>query len=182
MSSSAGGSSSSPQPEAYDYLYKIVVIGDSGVGKSNLITRHCSDKFSLDNRSTIAVEFGTKDLVLDNGKIIRAQIWDTAGQERFRAITTAYYRGSFGAMIVFDLTKHSTFDSCQRWLSDARQNCNNKNLVVILVGNKSDLKDLRAVSTEEAKDFAEKNSLYYIETSALDASNVNKAFETLLQG
>jgi len=103
------------------------------------------------------------------------------GQERYRAITSAYYRGAVGALLVYDITKRATFESCERWLRELRDHAV-PNIVIMLVGNKSDLKHLRAVSTEEAKDFAEKNSLSFIETSALDATNVDTAFFSILKG
>ncbi|KAJ7537088.1 hypothetical protein O6H91_12G096800 [Diphasiastrum complanatum] len=114
-----------------------------------------------------------------DGKVIKAQIWDTAGQERYRAITSAYYRGAVGALLVYDITKHTTYDNVQRWLKELRDHADS-NIVIMLVGNKSDLKHLRAVSTEEAQTFSEKEGLSFIETSALDSTNVEKAFQSIL--
>ena len=162
----------------YDYLFKVVLIGDSGVGKSNLLSRFTRNEFALDSKSTIGVEFATKSIVAD-GKTIKAQIWDTAGQERYRAITSAYYRGAVGALLVYDLTKHATFENVERWLKELRDHAE-ANIVVMLVGNKSDLKPQRAVPTEEAMAMAEQHNLAFIETSALDATNVDLAFETIL--
>lgn len=109
----------------------------------------------------------------------QAQIWDTAGQERYRAITSAYYRGAVGALLVFDISKHETFKNCERWLSELRDHAD-QNIVIMLVGNKTDLRHLRTVSTEEATEFAEKHNLAFIETSALDATGVDTAFQQLL--
>jgi len=164
--------------EEYDYLYKIVLIGDSGVGKSNLLMRFTRNEFSLETKSTIGVEFATKNVNAED-KVIKAQIWDTAGQERYRAITSAYYRGAVGALLVYDISKQVTFQNVERWLSELRDNAD-RNIVIMLVGNKSDLKHLRMVSTEDAEAFAQKNKISFIETSALDATNVDNAFHSIL--
>lgn len=168
----------SPKEEEYDYLFKIVLIGDSGVGKSNLLSRFTRNEFNLESKSTIGVEFATKSIQAE-GKTIKAQIWDTAGQERYRAITSAYYRGAVGALLVYDITKHVSFENVERWLKELRDHAD-ANTVIMLVGNKSDLRHLRAVSTEEAMAFAEKNNLAFIETSALEATGVDTAFQRIL--
>jgi len=162
----------------YDYLFKIVLIGDSGVGKSNLLSRFTRNEFNPDSKSTIGVEFATRSLNVD-GKIVKAQIWDTAGQERYRAITSAYYRGAVGALLVYDISKQPTYTNVARWLKELRDHADSS-IVIMLVGNKSDLKHLRAVLTDEAKQFAMDNGLSFIETSALDASNVEGAFQQIL--
>ncbi|OVA08079.1 Small GTPase superfamily [Macleaya cordata] len=164
--------------EEYDYLFKIVLIGDSGVGKSNLLSRFTRNEFCLESKSTIGVEFATRTLQVE-GKTIKAQIWDTAGQERYRAITSAYYRGALGALLVYDVTKPTTFENVSRWLKELRDHADS-NIVIMLIGNKTDLKHLRAVATEDAQSFAEKEGLSFIETSALEAINVEKAFQTIL--
>ena len=235
----------------------MVIIGDSGVGKSNLLSRFTRNEFHLDSKSTIGVEFATRSIQHD-GKIIKAQIWDTAGQERYRAITSAYYRGAVGALLVYDISKRLTFENVERWLKELRcaapaadtqrarrarclslaaprarararappiarrpaclcranshdaaaqpraagpglpppgplcaglaadasaaprRTHADPSIVVMLVGNKCDLKHLQACATEDAKAFAEQNNLAFIETSALDATNVDLAFETIL--
>ncbi|CAL0326505.1 unnamed protein product [Lupinus luteus] len=162
----------------YDYLFKVVLIGDSGVGKSNLLSRFTKNEFNLESKSTIGVEFATRTLNVDS-KVIKAQIWDTAGQERYRAITSAYYRGAVGALLVYDVTRHATFENVDRWLKELR-NHTDANIVVMLVGNKSDLRHLVAVSTEDGKSYAEKESLYFMETSALESTNVENAFADVL--
>ncbi|KAJ4969924.1 hypothetical protein NE237_003023 [Protea cynaroides] len=162
----------------YDYLFKIVLIGDSGVGKSNILSRFTRNEFCLDSKSTIGVEFATKTLQVD-GKTVKAQIWDTAGQERYRAITSAYYRGAVGALLVYDITKRQTFDNVRRWLRELRDHADS-NIVIMMAGNKSDLKHLRAVSEEDPQVLAEKEGLSFLETSALEAYNVEKAFHTIL--
>jgi Ras-related protein Rab-11A len=130
----------------------VVLIGDSGVGKSNLLSRFTRNEFNLDSKSTIGVEFATRSIQVD-AKTIKAQIWDTAGQERYRAITSAYYRGAVGALLVYDISKHQTYENVTRWLKELRDHADS-NIVIMLVGNKSDLRHLRAVPTEEAKQFA----------------------------
>lgn len=184
--------------DEYDFLFKVVLIGDSGVGKSNLLSRFTRNEFNLDSKSTIGVEFATRSIQVDT-KTIKAQIWDTAGQERYRAITSAYYRGAVGALLVYDISKHQTYENVTRWLKELRDHAD-ANIVIMLVGNKSDLRHLRAVPTEEAKQFASaywirpwcwqhsadestgENNLSFIETSALDASNVELAFQNILTG
>ncbi|EHA8587054.1 ras-related protein RABA2a [Cocos nucifera] len=166
--------------EEYDYLFKVVLIGDSGVGKSNLLSRFTRNEFCLESKSTIGVEFATRTLqILVEGRIIKAQIWDTAGQERYRAITSAYYRGALGALLVYDVTKPTTFENVSRWLKELRDHADT-NIVIMLIGNKTDLKHLRAVATEDAQSFAEREGLSFIETSALEAVNVEKAFQMIL--
>ncbi|XP_024388454.1 ras-related protein YPTC6 [Physcomitrium patens] len=164
--------------DEYDYLFKVVLIGDSGVGKSNLLSRFTRNEFCLESKSTIGVEFATRSIQVD-GKTIKAQIWDTAGQERYRAITSAYYRGAVGALLVYDITKHVTYENVERWLKELRDHADS-NIVIMLVGNKSDLKHLRGVSTDDAQSFSEKEGLSFIETSALESTNVEKAFQRIL--
>jgi len=161
-----------------DYVFKVVLIGDSAVGKSQILSRFARDEFSLDSKATIGVEFQTRTVVIDH-KSVKAQIWDTAGQERYRAVTSAYYRGAVGAMLVYDITKRQTFDHVPRWLEELRNHADN-NIVIMLVGNKCDLDNLRAVPTEDAKEFAQKEGLFFLETSALEATNVETAFLTVL--
>ncbi|XP_072975330.1 ras-related protein Rab11C-like [Typha angustifolia] len=162
----------------YDYLFKIVLIGDSGVGKSNILSRFTRNEFCLESKSTIGVEFATRTLQIES-KTIKAQIWDTAGQERYRAITSAYYRGAVGALLVYDITKKQTFDNILRWLRELRDHAD-ANIVIMMVGNKSDLNHLRSVSEDDAQVLAEKEGLSFLETSALEAFNIEKAFQTIL--
>ncbi|KAG6512836.1 ras-related protein RABA2a-like [Zingiber officinale] len=164
--------------EEYDYLVKVVLIGDSGVGKTNLLSRFTRNEFNLESKSTIGVEFATRTLQVE-GRIIKAQIWDTAGQERYRAITSAYYRGALGAVLVYDVTKPTTFDNISRWLKELRDHADS-NITIMLVGNKTDIKHQRAVASEDAHSYAEKEGLSFIETSALDATNVEQAFQMIL--
>lgn len=168
----------SQSDDDYDYLFKVVLIGDSGVGKSNLLSRFTRNEFMLESKSTIGVEFATRSIQVD-GKTIKAQIWDTAGQERYRAITSAYYRGAVGALLVYDITKTVTFENVERWLKELREHAD-PNTAIMLVGNKSDLRHLRSVQPEEAEAFCQREGLSLIETSALEATNVEKAFQQIL--
>ncbi|KAI3461815.1 hypothetical protein Pfo_018478 [Paulownia fortunei] len=162
-----------------EYLFKIVVIGDSAVGKSNLLSRFARDEFDHNSKATIGVEFQTQVLEVD-GKEVKAQVWDTAGQERFRAVTSAYYRGAVGALVVYDISRKTTFDSIKRWLDELSTHCDTA-VATMLVGNKCDLENIREVSVEEGKSLAEEEGLFFIETSALDSTNVNKAFEIVIR-
>ncbi|KDP45261.1 hypothetical protein JCGZ_15126 [Jatropha curcas] len=162
-----------------EYLFKIVLIGDSAVGKSNLLSRFARNEFDSNSKATIGVEFQTQVVDID-GKEIKAQIWDTAGQERFRAVTSAYYRGAVGALIVYDITRRTSFDSVKRWLEELSTHCDTA-VARMLVGNKCDLENIREVSVEEGKSLAEEESLFFMETSALDSTNVQTAFEVVIR-
>uniref|UniRef100_A0A8B9RHT0 Ras-related protein Rab-25 n=1 Tax=Astyanax mexicanus TaxID=7994 RepID=A0A8B9RHT0_ASTMX len=163
----------------YELIFTMVLIGESGVGKSNLLSRFTKNEFNHDSRTTIGVEFSTRTVQL-NSLTIKAQIWDTAGLERYRAITSAYYRGAVGALLVYDISKHLTYESAERWLKELYDHAD-PHIVVMLVGNKSDLASIRSVPTEDAKDFAEKNGLLFMETSALESTNVDIAFNSVLE-
>ncbi|ESW12709.1 hypothetical protein PHAVU_008G135600 [Phaseolus vulgaris] len=162
-----------------EYLFKVVLIGDSAVGKSNLLSRFARNEFDSNSKATIGVEFQTQVVEID-GKEVKAQIWDTAGQERFRAVTSAYYRGAVGALIVYDISRRGTFDSSKRWLEELTTQ-NDSTVARMLVGNKSDLENIREVSTEEGKSLAEEEGLFFMETSALDSTNVQTAFEIVIR-
>ncbi len=173
-----GGHNMAGGKRDYDYLFKLVLIGDSGVGKSCLLLRFADDAFTDSYISTIGVDFRFRTVQIGE-KYVKLQIWDTAGQERFRTITSAYYRGAVGALLVYDISKHATFENVERWLKELRDHADS-NIVIMLVGNKSDLRHLRAVSTDEAMAFAEKHNLAFIETSALDSTGVETAFHRIL--
>eukprot|EP00270_Netrium_digitus_P015753 TRINITY_DN5569_c0_g1_i3.p1 TRINITY_DN5569_c0_g1~~TRINITY_DN5569_c0_g1_i3.p1 ORF type:complete len:235 (+),score=45.21 TRINITY_DN5569_c0_g1_i3:76-780(+) len=173
-----GGGVEVPTDSQDAYLFKLVLIGDSGVGKTNLASRFAHNEFQADSKATIGVEFRSKTLEID-GKEIKAQIWDTSGQERYRAVTSVYYRGAVGALLVYDITRKDTFDNVQQWLREIRAQ-GESSAVVMLVGNKTDLAHLRAVTTESGVELSKAEKMFFMETSALDASNVDEAFETVI--
>lgn len=168
------------QPEDYDNLYKLVLVGDAGVGKSNLIRVFTSTGFNSIPKPTIGVDFAIKYLEVGS-EVVRAHIWDTAGQERFRAITSTYYSGADGAIVAFDLSRKNTFKGVTKWLEDLRMHTDRKRFSVLLVGNKNDLHSKREVTMEDINRFCTQNKLAYIETSALTPINVDAAFEKLCQ-
>lgn len=159
---------------SYAYLFKYIIIGDTGVGKSCLLLQFTDKRFQPVHDLTIGVEFGARMITIDN-KPIKLQIWDTAGQESFRSITRSYYRGAAGALLVYDITRRETFNHLASWLEDARQHAN-ANMTIMLIGNKCDLAHRRAVSTEEGEQFAKENGLIFMEASAKTAQNVEEAF------
>eukprot|EP01122_Echinamoeba_exundans_P001353 TRINITY_DN11427_c0_g1_i1.p1 TRINITY_DN11427_c0_g1~~TRINITY_DN11427_c0_g1_i1.p1 ORF type:complete len:241 (-),score=52.21 TRINITY_DN11427_c0_g1_i1:523-1245(-) len=168
-------------PEASpDYTFKIVLIGDSACGKTNLLTRFSRNEFSADTRSTIGVEFMSKLIKVESGKHAQIQVWDTAGQDRYRAITAAYYRNASGAFLVYDISRAPTFKSLDKWLEDLRSHVDPE-VPIIVVGNKSDLREHREVTQDQAKAWCEQNCInLYLETSALDSTNVETAFLMLI--
>lgn len=164
--------------EEYDMIFKIVIVGDSGVGKTNILLRYLKNEFDTQTKATVGVEFGTKKTRIENSSI-KAQIWDTAGQERYRSITSAYYKGAHGALVVYDITRKSSFDSVEKWLSDLKNNGEEK-MVIMVIGNKCDMETSRAVPIEEGEGKAQRNGVAFLETSALNATNVEKAFDGLI--
>ena len=166
------------EDENYDLIFKIVLIGDSGVGKTNILSRYINNEFSLATQSTVGVEFGSK-IIKKNGKVIKLQIWDTAGQERYKSITSAYYKGSRGAFVVYDITRKSTYDNIDKWIGELKTN-GSEDVLIMLVGNKSDLEEKREVITEEVEKKAQEQKLAFCETSALNGKNVEYAFENLI--
>ncbi|WCJ36414.1 hypothetical protein M5689_017616 [Euphorbia peplus] len=158
----------------YDYLFKLLLIGDSGVGKSCLLLRFADDSYLDSYISTIGVDFKIRTVEQD-GKTIKLQIWDTAGQERFRTITSSYYRGAHGIIIVYDVTDQESFNNVKQWLNEIDRYAS-ENVNKLLVGNKSDLTANKVVSYETAKAFADEIGIPFMETSAKNASNVEQAF------
>lgn len=163
----------SGSPE-YDHLFKLLLIGDSGVGKSCLLLRFADDTYTDSYISTIGVDFKIKTIELE-GKTIKLQIWDTAGQERFRTITSSYYRGAHGIIVVYDVTDSETFNNVKQWLHEIDRYAN-ENVNKLLVGNKCDLVQKRQVEYNHAAEFAGQLGIPFIETSAKTAANVEKAF------
>ena len=158
----------------FHYLLKYVIIGDSGVGKSNILLRYINNTFSEEFKTTVGVEFGAKNIEINN-KIYRIQIWDTAGQENFRSIARAYYKNSVCACIVYDISNKSTFKSIQSWIDDCTKQTP-KSVLLLLIGNKNDLKDLREVSYEEGEKFAKLHNMIFLETSAKTGDNISEIF------
>ena len=134
--------------EEFNMIFKVVLIGDSGVGKTNIMSRYIKDEFSIETKTTVGVEFGAKKLEI-NGNNIKAQIWDTAGQERYKSITNAYYKGAKGALIVYDITRLSSFENVDKWIHELKAKCE-ADVTIIMIGNKCDLESERAISREEA--------------------------------
>jgi len=163
----------------YDYLFKVLLLGDSDVGKSSLILRYTEETFNSKLVNSIGVDFKMKKKEID-GKIIKVQIWDTAGHERFRSITYSYYRGANAIIIVFDLSDKKSFISITEWLKQIEKHAK-ENVFKFLVGNKSDLIDERKVTYEEAKQYADEHDLPYIETSAKEGININELFDTSIK-
>mmetsp|Transcript_128535 Transcript_128535/g.181311 ORF Transcript_128535/g.181311 Transcript_128535/m.181311 type:complete len:203 (+) Transcript_128535:21-629(+) len=161
----------------YDYLFKLLLIGDSGVGKSCLLLRFADDTYTESYISTIGVDFKIRTIELE-GKTIKLQIWDTAGQERFRTITSSYYRGAHGIIVVYDVTDQVSFGNVKQWLQEIdRYACESVNK--LLVGNKCDLVSQKAVDYNTAKEFADSLGIPFLETSAKNSTNVDDAFLTM---
>lgn len=162
----------------YDHLFKLLIIGDSGVGKSSLLVRFADNTFSGNYITTIGVDFKIRTINI-NGERVKLQIWDTAGQERFRTITATYYRGTHGVIVVYDVTSGESFANVKRWLHEIDQNCDVVNR--ILVGNKNDDPDRKVVLTEDAKRFSEQMGINLFETSAKDGINVEEMFHCITE-
>ncbi|XP_065595677.1 LOW QUALITY PROTEIN: ras-related protein Rab-1A [Cyrtonyx montezumae] len=167
---------SSMNPE-YDYLFKLLLIGDSGVGKSCLLLRFADDTYTESYISTIGVDFKIRTIELD-GKTIKLQIWDTAGQERFRTITSSYYRGAHGIIVVYDVTDQESFNNVKQWLQEIDRYAS-ENVNKLLVGNKCDLTTKKVVDYTTAKEFADSLGIPFLETSAKNATNVEQSFMTM---
>ena len=170
---------STQNPNGYDMIFKIVLIGDTSVGKTNILSKYLTDEFDPESKATVGVEFGTKNFKIENN-IVKVQIWDTAGQERYRSITNAYYKGAKGALLVYDITNKKSFDNLDKWISDLKINGDEK-ISIVLLGNKSDLENQRVISTEEGKNKAELFKFAFMETSALNGNNIERAFDELIK-
>ncbi|KTW26634.1 GTP-binding protein ypt1 [Pneumocystis carinii B80] len=163
----------------YDYLFKLLLIGDSGVGKSCLLLRFSDDTYTESYISTIGVDFKIRTIELE-GKTVKLQIWDTAGQERFRTITSSYYRGAHGIIIVYDVTDQDTFNNVKQWLQEIDRYAS-ESVNKLLIGNKSDMVDKKVVDPSQAKELADGLSIPFLETSAKSSINVEQAFITMAQ-
>merc|ERR1711977_187099 len=161
------------QPE-YDYLFKLLLIGDSGVGKSCLLLRFADDTYQESYISTIGVDFKIRTVEID-GKVIKLQIWDTAGQERFRTITSSYYRGAHGIIVVYDVTDEETYTAVERWMTEIDRFAGPE-VNKMIVGNKCDMVTKKKVEFAKAKEYADGLGIPFFETSAKDNQNVEQAF------
>ena len=163
----------------YSPIYKIILLGDSGVGKTCLLSMYTNGKCGP-TIPTIALEFCTKEIELDDNYKVKVQLWDTAGQERFKSLAMTYYRKAYGILLLFDITKRSSFISCKNYLEEIRVN-SDKNCVIYLVGNKIDLKNQREITYDEANLFAKIEKIKYVETSAIKNMKVEEVFSSLLK-
>ena len=163
--------------EEYDFIFKILLLGNSDVGKSSIILRYVDNSWSDTFVPTIGVDFKVKSLDVDN-KSIKMQIWDTAGQERFRNVISSYFKGSHGILLIYDITNDDSFKNLDNWLSQIEEYAN-KNVLKILIGNKKDLEEERQVPTDKGQAFANSYGMQFIETSAKEDTNINEAFEIL---
>ena len=161
----------------YEYLFKILLIGNSNVGKSSLFLRFVDEIWKENFVPTIGVDFKIKSIKIDN-KIIKLQIWDTAGQERFKSILSSYYKGANGILLLYDITNINSFKSLSNWLIDIEKN-SSKNVKKILIGNKCDLNELRKIPMNKGKEFADTYNMKFIETSAKNNVNINECFNIL---
>eukprot|EP00929_Paragymnodinium_shiwhaense_P112608 TRINITY_DN80865_c0_g1_i1.p1 TRINITY_DN80865_c0_g1~~TRINITY_DN80865_c0_g1_i1.p1 ORF type:complete len:208 (+),score=48.38 TRINITY_DN80865_c0_g1_i1:60-683(+) len=164
-----------PAETTHDHLFKILVIGDSGVGKSSILLRFCEDDFNEKQASTIGVDFKTKHIQI-RGQKLKLAVWDTAGQERFRTLTSSYYRGAHGVILVYDCSQKATFEHVKFWQDEVKKYSTNTEAIQMLVANKVDLPE-QQVSREEGEEFAFANSMMFIETSALTRQGIKQAFE-----
>jgi small GTP-binding protein len=163
--------------KTYDFLFKLLLIGDSGVGKTCVLFRFAEDAFNSTFISTIGIDFKIRTIEMD-GKKIKLQIWDTAGQERFRTITTAYYRGAMGIMLVYDITNEKSFDNIKNWIRNIEEHATS-DVEKMVLGNKCDMNDRRQVSKERGEQLAIEYGIKFMETSAKASINVEEAFLTL---
>ena len=165
--------------ESSEMIFKIILIGDPGTGKTNILSKYIKNTFNENSKATVGVELSTKSFTINNN-IVNTQIWDTAGQERYKSLTKAYYKGALGALVVYDITNKVTFDNTDKWIYDLRISAEEK-ISVILIGNKNDLKEQRQVSKEFGEDKAKSFGVAFMETSAKTGDNIEVAFKSLIE-
>ena len=161
------------------YKFKIVIVGDSGVGKTNLVKRFLQNSFSLNTQATVGCEFFSNNYYI-NDKLFKIEIWDTAGQERYKSITSAYYKGASGAILVYDVSNKTSFNNVDRWYQEIKE-CSSENIQIVMIGNKTDLTDDRVISKEKSISKASELNIPVMETSALSATNVKEAFYLMIK-
>ena len=165
--------------EEYSIIFKMILVGDSGVGKTNILSRYVNNEFSETTKSTVGVELGYKIEEINNTKV-KVQIWDTAGQERYKSITNTYYKGAKGALIVYDISRKESFLNVDKWIGDLKE-FGEENVCILLIGNKCDLENMRQVSTDDVSKKAQQYNIGFCETSALSAKNIDFAFQKLIK-
>ena len=165
--------------ESTEMIFKIILIGDTATGKTNILSKYVNNKFEEDSKATIGVELSTKSFTINNDTI-NAQFWDTAGQERYKSITKAYFKGALGALVVYDITKKDTFENVDKWINDLKVSADEK-ISILLIGNKNDLENKREVSKENGEMKGKEYGIAFMETSALNGNNIELAFKTLVE-
>lgn len=163
-------------PSSYDFMYKILMLGDSQVGKTSFLLRYCDNNFIDNPITTVGLDYKLKYITLSNGKIIKLQIWDTAGQDKFRAITQNYYKGAQGIILMYDITSAHSFKSIKGWLNSIKNN-SDENIKILLIGNKFDCVNHRTVSSEEGQALAKDDKLGFFETSAKEKINLDESIQ-----
>ena len=158
--------------------FKIVIVGDSFVGKTNIMSKYLKNKFNANSKTTVGVEFGAKQFNIE-GHLIKAQIWDTAGTEKYKAIASAYYRGAKGGFVVYDITRKDSFESVDKWVNDLIA-AGDKKMIILVIGNKCDLEEQREVTKDQGERKARSLEVAFMETSALSGENLDKAFEMMM--
>jgi small GTP-binding protein len=166
--------------EKKEFLYKILLLGDSSVGKTCFLMRYTDNTFQEIHMSTIGLDYKLKNVQLDDGKMVKIQIWDTAGQDRFRSITKNYYKGAHGIILIYDITNQKTFENVKNWINQIKEEVSNK-VTIILVGNKIDDEDHRVVSTEQGEKMAKDFGLMFFECSAKSGVNIDSTFNELVK-
>ena len=179
MSDDEEGESNYRQKCDYSYSVKFIIVGDSSVGKSNILLRFSRDTFDQSHQATLGIEFANKHMIYNNTDYL-IQIWDTAGQENFRSVTRAYYKASAVAMVVYDITKEESFQHIESCLRDCKELAPGT-VILVLIGNKSDLEDQRVIAKERGEIFAKENNMVFLETSALNGNGIKEAFEKSIQ-